>query len=153
MIYLQPATSVSLWFPYNASESEVGSGNSTATLGGMKRFGFLLDVLLLLLFVVIGRSNHHDGLRVAGVANTFWPFATGLLVGWVWVRRGNKDPLSRVGGTLIVLATVAIGMLLRALSGQGIALSFVIVATLFLSLFLVGWRLALIAATRPGKKA
>jgi hypothetical protein len=119
----------------------------------MKRFGLLVDVLLLLLFVVIGRSNHHDGLKVAGVANTLWPFATGLLVGWVWVLRTNKESLSRVGGALIVLATVAIGMLLRVVSGQGIALSFIIVATLFLSLFLVGWRLALTAATRRGKKA
>ena len=119
----------------------------------MKRLGFLFDVFLLLLFVVIGRSNHHDGLRIAGVANTLWPFATGLLVGWVRVRRTHRDPLSQSGGALIVLTTVAIGMILRVVSGQGTAISFIIVATLFLSLFLLGWRLVLTAATTRGKKA
>jgi hypothetical protein len=39
------------------------------------------------------------------------------------------------------LCTVAFGMVLRVVSGQGTALSFIIVALAFLGLFLLGWRL------------
>jgi hypothetical protein len=47
------------------------------------------------------------------------------------------------------LGTVALGMALRVVSGQGTAVSFVIVALIFLGLFLLGWRLlARLAARR-----
>ena len=36
-----------------------------------------------LVFVVIGRSSHTEGLRLAGVARTAWPFLVGLAAGWV----------------------------------------------------------------------
>jgi hypothetical protein len=43
-----------------------------------------------------------------------------------------------------------LGLLLRAVSGQGTALPFIIVATLTLALFLLGWRsvLALVRRAR-----
>ena len=44
-------------------------------------------------------------------------------------------------GVVIVLVTVALGMALRVVSGQGTAVAFIIVALSFLTLFLVGWRL------------
>jgi hypothetical protein len=45
-----------------------------------------------------------------------------------------------VPGVVIWVATVAIGMLLRVASGQGVQFAFVIVATVTLGIFLVGWR-------------
>lgn len=48
------------------------------------------------------------------------------------------------------MLTVAVGMLLRAVSGQGTALPFVIVATLTLGVFLVGSRLVIWLVTRRG---
>jgi hypothetical protein len=39
------------------------------------------------------------------------------------------------------LGTVALGMLLRVVSGQGTAPAFIGVALVFLGLFLLGWRL------------
>jgi hypothetical protein len=39
------------------------------------------------------------------------------------------------------LCTVVFGMVLRVVSGQGTAVSFIIVALAFLGLFLLGWRL------------
>jgi hypothetical protein len=39
------------------------------------------------------------------------------------------------------LGTVAVGMVLRVVSGQGTAFAFVLVALGFLGLFLLGWRL------------
>ena len=99
-----------------------------------------MDFSFLLLFVGIGRSTHHDGGTVAGFANTLWPFVTGLLAGWALTQWTHRNSLAPSSGLLIVLTTVALGMALRVVSGQGTALSFIIVATVFLSIFLVGWR-------------
>jgi hypothetical protein len=108
----------------------------------MKKFALALDVLFLLLFVGIGRSAHQQGITVAGMASTIWPFAVGLLVGWLLVWRLRRAEMAPVSGLVIVLATVAVGMTLRVVSGQGTAFAFVVVALVFLSLFLVGWRTA-----------
>ena len=96
----------------------------------------------VLVFVVIGRANHHAGGTLAGVAATAWPFLAGLAAGEV-ATRGWLRPLALIPtGAGVWLATVAIGQVLRALAGQGTALAFIIVSLLFLGLFLLGWRLA-----------
>lgn len=100
----------------------------------------LLDACCVLVFVVIGRSAHHHGESVAGIASTAWPFlaglAAGLLVTGAWRRPAAIVP----GGIGAWLGTVVIGMLLRVLAGQGTALAFIGVALAFLGLFLLGWR-------------
>ncbi len=101
----------------------------------------LLDAVAVLAFVTMGRSSHAEGITIAGVASTAWPFLVGAAVGWV-LGRLWRAPLRVVPGALVCwVATVAVGMGLRALAGQGTAASFVIVATLFLGATLVGWRL------------
>ena len=78
---------------------------------------------------------------VAGIASTAWPFLAGLGVGWL-AARGWRRPLAiRPEGLVIWLCTVALGMILRVVSGQGTALAFIVVALAFLALFLLGWRL------------
>ncbi len=116
----------------------------------MKKYALAIDALFILLFVGIGRSAHQDGITVSGMATTTWPFATGLLVGWFFMWRTRRDATTPLGGLLIVIATVALGMVLRVVAGQGTAIAFVVVALAFLSLFLVGWRsaLALVAHRR-----
>jgi len=100
---------------------------------------FGADAVLVLVFVLIGRASHDEN-PVLGALVTYWPFAVGLVIGWV-VSRGWKAPLALVRTAVpIWICTVAIGMLLRALSLQGIQLSFVIVTTVVLAVFLVGWR-------------
>jgi membrane protein implicated in regulation of membrane protease activity len=47
------------------------------------------------------------------------------------------------------LGTVAVGMVLRVVAGQGTAISFIIVALCFLGLFLLGWRLLARIFSRP----
>jgi len=97
-----------------------------------------LDAALLLLFVVIGRASHGEGLW--GVLGTWWPFLAGLLVGWL-VMRAWRTPLSiRWTGVGVWMITVAVGMLLRVVSGQGVQLSFVVVTAIVVGVFLVGWR-------------
>ncbi|NEM91630.1 DUF3054 domain-containing protein [Galbitalea soli] len=99
-----------------------------------------IDVVLVLVFVLIGRSSHHEAITLPGTLVTLWPFLVGLVAGHL-VMRAWRSPL-RVWptGVGIWVATVVVGMLLRVVSGQGIQLGFVIVATIVLGVFLVGWR-------------
>jgi hypothetical protein len=107
----------------------------------MRRYSLIFDLVWILLFVAIGRSAHQHGVTFSGMALTTWPFAVGLTVGWVltWRRRRTGD--TPLDGFVIVLITVAVGMVLRVVSGQGTAFAFILVAIAFLSLFMVGWRL------------
>jgi len=43
-------------------------------------------------------------------------------------------------GVTVWFATVLVGMVLRRATGQGTAASFVVVASVVLALFLLGWR-------------
>jgi len=97
-----------------------------------------VDAALVLLFVLIGRASHGEGLW--GVLLTWWPFLAGLAVGWL-VSRAWRHPLRLVWtGVIVWLVTVVVGMLLRVASGQGVQLSFVIVTVIVLGVFLLGWR-------------
>ena len=103
--------------------------------------GVLADVCCVLVFVVIGRANHHAGETLAGVASTAWPFLAGLAIGEVAVRAWRR-PLALVPtGAGVWAGTVAGGQVLRVISGQGTAVAFIVVSVLFLGLFLLGWRL------------
>ncbi|MDH2903746.1 MAG: DUF3054 domain-containing protein [Actinomycetota bacterium] len=116
----------------------------------MKKYALGIDVLLLLFFVGVGRNAHQHGITLAGMVSTTWPFAVGLLGGWLTVTRARRAPTTPMSGIVIVLVTVALGMVLRVVSGQGTAFAFVIVALVFLSLFLVGWRAAAALISRRG---
>jgi uncharacterized MAPEG superfamily protein len=110
--------------------------------------GVLADVCCVLIFVVIGRANHHAGDAVAGVVSTSWPFLAGLAAGEL-ATRAWRQPFSLVPtGAGVWLATVAVGQALRVLTGQGTALAFIVVSLVFLGLFLVGWRLIVQLAAR-----
>lgn len=101
---------------------------------------FLVDLVFVLAFVLIGRGSHDEN-PIGGALTTLWPFATGLVVGWL-IARAWTSPVSIVPtGLILWISTVAIGMLLRVASGQGVQLSFVIVASVVLGVFLLGWRL------------
>lgn len=95
----------------------------------------VLDLCCVLAFVVIGRASHTEGETVAGIATTAWPFLAGLLIGWVATRTWR-----RASGVGVWLVTVAAGMVLRVVSGQGTAVTFVLVSLVFLGLTMLGWR-------------
>jgi hypothetical protein len=111
------------------------------------------DVVLVVAFAAIGRASHAEGVLGpggAGLATTAWPFLVGLVAGWA-AARAWRAPLAPVRtGIPVWIATVVVGMLLRAVTGQGVAVAFVVVATLTLAVFLVGWRAAVrgVAALR-----
>jgi hypothetical protein len=107
----------------------------------MRRTAASLDLVAVLLFVGIGRAVHAHGLSIDGMASTAWPFLSGLVVGWVALTLAHRAPASLGSGALVCLATVAVGMALRAVAAQGTAAAFVVVALCFLGAFMCGWRL------------
>jgi Protein of unknown function (DUF3054) len=115
----------------------------------------LLDICCVLVFVILGRAAHTKGEALTGIASTTWPFLTGLGVGWLvtraWRRPGGLLP----AGVGAWLGTVAAGMALREVSGQGTDAAFIGVALAFLALFLLGWRVVWLLSglipRRPGR--
>jgi len=109
-----------------------------------------LDAACVLAFVAIGRHAHHDGETAAGIWHTAWPFLTGLAVGLAAVRFWRQPLAIGRAGVGAWVGAAGVGMLIRVLAGQGTAAAFILVATAFLGLFLVGWRAVAIAARHFG---
>ncbi|BBY06859.1 DUF3054 domain-containing protein [Mycobacterium noviomagense] len=100
------------------------------------------DVGCVLVFCALGRRSHDEGLDLAGVATTAWPFLTGTVVGWLISRAWRRPTALAPTGVVVWLCTVAVGMLLRKVTGAGVAASFVAVAAAVTAVLLLGWRAA-----------
>lgn len=108
---------------------------------------FGIDLVAVLAFVVLGRRSHDEGSAVLGTLATAWPFLAGAGLGWLTVlvvRRGGASWPGRSlpAGGVVLAETVVVGMVLRALTRDTPPVSFLVVATTFLALFLLGWRAA-----------
>ena len=120
--------------PYDGSMTEPPRASVITTAA-------LIDAAFVVVFVLIGRRSHAEVLDLVGVAQTAWPFLVALAAGWL-VARAWRHPLVVWPTAVVIWATTVIGgMLLRAVSRQGIELAFVIVAATVLAVFLLGWRL------------
>jgi hypothetical protein len=108
-----------------------------------------VDAVLVVVFAAIGRASHDESV-FPGLLGTAWPFLVALAAGWLLSLAWRAPSAPVRSGVPVWVVTVAGGMLLRAVSGQGVQLAFVIVATLVLLLFLVGWR-ALWALVQRGR--
>lgn len=112
----------------------------------------VVDLVLVAIFTVVGYWTHARDLDVDGIIGTAWPFLLGLLVAWllnaVWVA-----PLAPLRtGVGIWATTVLVGLVVRALIGEGTAGPFVVVAASLNLVTLVGWRLiATAVAGRSGR--
>ena len=108
----------------------------------------LLDLLVVTVFVLVGRRSHDEGNGIVDFLRVWWPFAAGLGIGGVgsgawWY------PYRWVRVTGMWVGTVVIGMLLRiSIQGREFKPSFVVVTSLFLGLCFFGWRLAARAVGR-----
>lgn len=101
----------------------------------------IVDIVLVLVFAAIGRASHDE--NPAGFLLTAWPFLIALAVGHVLAALlpgRPRRPWSVLWGTVVWVVTVAGGMLIRVLSGDTAEAPFIIVATIVLGVFLVGWR-------------
>lgn len=102
---------------------------------------FVVDALFVLIFAAIGRASHDED--PAGFLLTAWPFLIALLVGHVLAALlpgRPRRPWALLWGVAVWVVTVAGGMLVRVVSGDTAELPFLIVATIVLGVFLVGWR-------------
>jgi hypothetical protein len=102
---------------------------------------FSADLVAVVVFVLLGRSSHGEDEALTGVLVTLWPFLTGMLAGWLALLLTGMRPIAYRSGAVLVVATVAVGMVLRhTVSHDGTPVSFVIAASTFLTILYVGWR-------------
>ena len=101
---------------------------------------FGADLLVLVVFVLVGRRSHDEGSGIAGFLRVWWPFAVGLVV--ATVASGTwRAPLEWRRAIVTWLLTVALGMALRiAVQGRDFKPTFVIVTTVFVGAGMLGWR-------------
>jgi hypothetical protein len=99
-----------------------------------------IDVASVLVFCAVGRRSHDEGITVAGIATTAWPFLSGTALGWVLSQAWRRPSAVYPTGVVVWLSTVVVGMLLRKVTSAGVAGSFIVVAATVTALLLLGWR-------------
>jgi hypothetical protein len=108
--------------------------------GTRVRIAAALDVAVVVSFAVIGRRSHDEGSASRELIRVAAPFLIGLAVGWI-IARAWRRPFDLGAGATVWVVTVVVGMLLRRLLfDRGTAFSFVVVATIFTGVLLIGWR-------------
>lgn len=115
-----------------------------------------IDAGAVVVFAAVGRASHEEGVlgdAGRGLATTLWPFLVGAAAGWLIARMWRRPCDWKRTGIVVWASTLVGGMVLRAVSGQGVQVSFVIVAGLILAAFLIGWRvISGVIAKRKGFK-
>lgn len=107
-----------------------------------------VDVALILLFAISGRSTHERGLSVVGILDTAWPFLVAYAAAVVAVRAWRSPSLLLPTGLALWAITAIGGLVLRALSGGGTAVGFQVVTLLVLGVLLLLPRLLASVASR-----
>jgi hypothetical protein len=102
----------------------------------------LADVVVLVVFVLVGRRSHHEDAGVAGFLRVWWPFAVAL--GVAWLAAGLwRAPLAWARAVTAWLITVGLGMALRiVVQDREFKVAFTIVTLLFVGAGMLGWRAA-----------
>ncbi len=109
---------------------------------------FAIDLIVVLVFAIVGRSSHAESIEVVGVGLTAWPFLIGAGVGTVLALLGHRFrptaqgamPAGLAAGVIVWVCTMVGGIALRLASGDTAETPFVIVATISLGVLLLGWR-------------
>lgn len=101
----------------------------------------VIDLVLVVIFAVVGRASHAEGLSIPGIAHTAWPFLAACLLGWIVVGLLDDHGYGPRAALVIWLVTVLGGLGLRILAGDTAEVAFVLVATLVLFSSFFGWRL------------
>ncbi|HNL51220.1 MAG TPA: DUF3054 domain-containing protein [Actinomycetota bacterium] len=96
----------------------------------------ILDLVCVIAFVALGIQSHGESDSLVRVAA---PFVAALAIGWV-IAIPLKPAESLRAGFVIWLVTLVGGMLLRRVGGDGTAFTFILVATGFLAVTMLGWR-------------
>ena len=106
------------------------------------------DAAAVVLFAALGRNAHGESLSLGGLAHTAWPFLLAAALGWLICRAWRAPGAIVPTGLVIWAVTVAGGMLLRVVSGQGTHWSFILVTAAVTALLLLGMRAVVNIVTR-----
>lgn len=103
-----------------------------------------------MLALAIGGKGSHEASDPSWVVLAIaWPYAVAASLAHAWlVSRGRPTRRTWPEGVIVFAWTYVLGMLLRAISGRGLAPAFLIVAGLFLALTMLGWRAVVQLTTR-----
>ena len=104
------------------------------------------DIVSILAFVILGRNTHDEGNAVTSTLIVALPFVIGAAVGWLISKAWWNSMAAVPTGVIVWISTLVVGLPLRRFvfdgdGERGTAVAFVIVATLFTCLFMIGWRL------------
>lgn len=104
-----------------------------------------MDVGVVAVFALLGRVSHDEGDLLIGTVGTAAPFMLGLLAGWLRAPCAGLSAADRSRtvrfGWWVLATTMLGGVLLRWLTGEGLAPAFLAVATGVLAVGLVGRRM------------
>ena len=109
----------------------------------------LADLVCVLALALGGKSSHEPGESDWVLLTIAWPFALAAVLAHLFLAWRDR-PTTRLWpvGATVVAVTYVLGMLLRALSGRGLAPGFLVVAFLFLTVTMLGWRAVAHLVTR-----
>lgn len=113
------------------------------------------DLLCVLALAAGGKDTHDADQSDWVVLVIAWPFALAAAASHAALRSRGR-PATRVwpDGVVVVVVTYVLGMLVRGLAGRGLAPGFLVVAGLFLTATMLGWRLvALLVRRRSTSRA
>jgi len=114
----------------------------------MKRWFWVLDTLVVVSFVVIGRDSHGFTDDLGATLEVALPFLLALSVG-IGITMAWMDPTTWLGGLVIAAVTVIGGLALRKyVFHDGTASTFVWLTAGWMTAWMVGWRLVAALITR-----
>lgn len=94
----------------------------------------IVDLVLVVLFTIIGHYTHSHNFDPQGLLTTAWPFLVGLGVAWLLAAVWDRPIAPLATGTGVWAITILIGLVIRGITGAGgepgqVPVSFMIVAT------------------------
>lgn len=110
----------------------------------------IVDLILVVLFTIIGHYTHSQNFDPQGLLTTAWPFLVGLGLAWLLSAIWDRPIAPLQTGTAVWAITVLLGLVLRALTGSGTEGAFIVVAASLNLITLVGWRIIATAVTGGG---
>jgi hypothetical protein len=111
------------------------------------------DLGCVLALAVGGKNSHEAGDSDWVVLAIAWPFAVAAGLAHAWLgSRGRQARRVWPEGAIVLAVTYVIGMLLRAVSGRGLAVGFLVVAGMFLALTMLGWRVVVRVGDRTARE-
>ncbi|GAA4728973.1 hypothetical protein GCM10023350_10210 [Nocardioides endophyticus] len=101
----------------------------------------LADLLCVLALALGGKNSHDEAGSLWLVLVIAWPYAFAAVLAHLWLTlRGRQASRVWPDGAIVLVVTYVLGMALRAVSGRGLDPAFLVVAGIFLTLTMLGWR-------------